>query len=226
MFALIYLGVFWGILLFVFTYVLSKKYGKYFVPPLVTFFAAVLVTAYGFTYVPGFAGMAYGFIGLGFLITAIIGTISLRFLVGKGEKQRFVKRDLIMLFSLPLVFAASVGIIIITNENYRIIDEGSTKYVEGDGRKYENYYRVTTVSEGTKQVTLTLGKEYLGKEIEVKRVSEKNNTEITVEIKEGEQDNHTPYIMIGIDEIKEPLIVQTTEGVTFESIEDKVGAGN
>ncbi|MGF2616417.1 hypothetical protein FZC84_01350 [Rossellomorea vietnamensis] len=223
---MLFIGLFWGTLLFVFSYILSKKYGKYFVPPLVNFFAAFLITAYGFNFVRSFEGMAYGFLGLGFLITAIIGTILLKFIVGKAEQKHSMKRDRILLISLPLVFTISLGVLVFTNKNYRIIDEGSTKFAEEDSRKYEDYYRVTTVSEGRKQVTLTLGKDYMGKEIKVDRVSQRNNTEIIIELKEGEHKSHTPYIMIQLDEIKEPLIVQTSEGETIESIEEKVRADN
>jgi YesK-like protein len=66
-------GLFWGILLFIFTYTLSKAYGKQFIPMIVNLLAAVLVTAYGLFVIGGFEGMAYGFLGFGFLITAIIG---------------------------------------------------------------------------------------------------------------------------------------------------------
>jgi hypothetical protein len=222
MFALIFVGIFWGVLLFVFTYTVSKKFGVFFIPPLLNFLAAFLITAYGFVFVGGFGGMAYGFMGLGFLITAIVGTISLRYLVSKDGKKPLVKRDKLILISMPILFVSSLMILLYSSDNYWIIDEGSTKFVQADDRKYENYYRITTISEGRKQVTLTLGEEYLGKEIEVEKVRQKDGTEIIVDIGEGDNPNHTPYIMIGIDEVTEPFSVKTTEGVTFESIAEKV----
>ncbi len=222
MFAIIFIGVFWGLLLFAFTYTVSKKIGAYFIPPLINFLAAFLITSYGFVYIQRFEGMAYGFIGLGFLITAILGTISLRFLAGKGEKKSIVKRDKLTLIAIPIIFISSLLILIYSSDNYWIIDEGSTKFVQSDDHEYENYYRVTTISEGSKQVTLTLGEKYMGKDIDVEKVSQNDGTEIIVHIGEGEDQNETPYIMIGIDEIKEPLSVKTTEGITFESIAEKV----
>jgi hypothetical protein len=222
MFALILIGVFWGLLLFTFTYTLSKKFAVYFIPPLINFLAAFIVTAYGFVYIQRFEGMAYGFLGLGFLITAILGTISLRCLAGRGERKSLVKRDKFTLIAMPIIFITSLLILIYSSDNYWIIDEGSTKFVQGDNREYENYYRVTTISEGSKQVTLTLGEDYVGKDIDVEKVRQKDRTEIIVHIGDGENLNETPYIMIGIDEIKEPLSVKTTEGVTFESIAEKV----
>ncbi|MGF3104663.1 hypothetical protein [Rossellomorea sp. DUT-2] len=222
MFVLIFIGAFWGVLLFIFTYTVSKKFGAYYIPSLITFLAAVLITAYGFVFIHGFEGMVYGFFGLGFLITAISGAIILRFLASEGVKKSFVKRDKLILITTPIIFLSSFMLLIFSDDNHWIIDEGSTKFVQGEDREFENYYRVTTISEGRKQVTLTLGEEYLGKDIDVKKVRQKGGTEILVEIGEGEQPNQTPYIMIGIDEIKEPLSVKTTEGVTFESIDEKV----
>jgi len=222
MFILIFIGAFWGVLLFIFTYTVSKKFGAYYIPSLITFLAAILITVYGFVFFHGFEGMVYGFFGLGFLITAISGTIILRFLASDGVKKPFVKRDKLILITTPIIFLSSLMLLIYSADNYWIIDEGSTKFVQGDDGEFENYYRVTTISEGRKQVTLTLGEEYLGKDIDVKKVRQKDSTEILVEIGEGEQPDQTPYIMIGIDEIKEPLSVKTTEGVTFESIAEKV----
>jgi hypothetical protein len=219
---LLFMGLFWGVLLFIFTYTISKKIGAYYIPPLVNFFAVILITAYGLFIVGGFEGMAYGFLGVGFLITAIIGAITLKFLAAKGEPKQLVHRDKITLIAMPIIFAASFMILLYSQENHWIIEDGSTKYIESADHEHENYYRVTTISEGMKQVTLTLGKEYLGKEIDVKKVSKMGDTEITLEISEGEYKNHTPYIMIGVDEIKEPLTVRTEEGVVFESIGEKV----
>ncbi|TMU83774.1 hypothetical protein FGG79_18940 [Bacillus sp. BHET2] len=222
MFTLIFVGVFWGLLLFTFTYTVSKKFGAYSIPPLINFLAAFIITAYGFVYIQRFEGMAYGFLGLGFLITAILGTISLRFLAGKDERKPLVKRDKLTLIAMPIIFITSLLILIYSSDNYWIIDEGSTKFVQSADHEYENYYRVTTISEGSKQVTLTLGEKYMGKDIDVEKVRQNDRTERTVHIGEGENPNETPYIMIGIDEIKEPLIVKTTEGITFESIVEKV----
>jgi YesK-like protein len=217
-----FMGLFWGTLLFVFTYTVSKKFGAYFIPPLVNFFAAFLITAYGLVLVGRFEGMAYGFMGVGILISAIIGTISMKFLGAKGEQKRLVRRDKITLIVIPVIFVSSLMIIINSQENYWIIEEGSKKYVEAEGNEYENSYRVTTISEGKKQVTLMLGKDYLGKELDVKKVRQRGRTEIILDIAEGENGDHTPYIMIGVNEINEPLTVRTIDGVVFESIGEKV----
>ena len=80
----------------------------------------------------------------------------------------------------------------------------------------ETYYEVTTISEGRKQVTLVLGKEYSGKNVEVDNVSRWESTEITIKITDEGMEDKTPYIWIGLDEIKDPLTIQTTDGVVIE----------
>lgn len=208
---ILFLGLALGIILFIFTFIVSKRNGKYYLAPMVTFLSAIGITAYGLFFVGGFEGMAYGILALEFLVISIIGTLLLPLLIRRKSSQEFKKGDKISLFILPLFFFLAVGLIIYSDEGYWIIDQGKTN---GEMEGYET----DTIMEGRKEVYLRLGEEYLGKEIKVKKVSRRGPTEITLEIVEGENKNKAPTIRIGLDEIKEPLKVQTTDGVIFDSL--------
>lgn len=214
-------GIFLGSIIIMFTFIASKRNGKYYLAPMATFLFSIVVTAYGLIVIGGFEGMAYGFLAAGFLIVSIVGTLLLPILVRRQESQEFKKVDKIILVILPIIFFTTIWLVMYSDQGYWIIDQGETPYTE-NAERYENYYRTSTISEGKKQVTLILGEKYLGKEIEVESVSKWGPTEITVKIVEGKDKDKTPYIIIGLDEIREPLKVQTTDGLVFESIMDKV----
>ncbi|MGJ9384334.1 hypothetical protein [Salipaludibacillus sp. CF4.18] len=216
MYQIMLFGIYSGLIIFIFTFIASKKTGRFYLAPLTTFFAAVAVTVYGFTVVGGFGGMGYGFLGLSILSVAVGGTLILKLLVRKVDKKRLNKIDKGSLVVLPIILLTSIALIIYLEDNYWIIEKGETPFVE-DETMAKNYYRVSTISEGSKQIFLSLNNEYLGKEIEVEKVSKWGATEITVQIVDGDNQNHRPYIMIGVDEIIEPLKVQTTDGVIFDS---------
>ena len=211
MFFIILTGVLLGLIIFTFTFIAAKKNGKYYLAPIIIFLMSIAITAYGLFFVGGFEGMAYGFLAIGFLIISIIGTLLLPWIIRNKSSQPLKTRDKISLGSLPILFFLVIGLIIYSDKGYWIIDQGVTI-----GK--EEGYRTSTILEGRKEVTLILGEEYLGKEIEVKKVSRRGPTEISVEIIEGKNKNKAPYIQIGLDEIKEPLKVQTKDGVIFDSL--------
>jgi hypothetical protein len=131
--------------------------------------------------------------------------------------------DKVGLVLLPLILFGTIGLTIYFDDGYWIIDEGAAHYEEKSAEdELQSHYRVSTISEGMKQVTLILGKEYIGKDIEVEKVSKWGSTEITVRMIESENKDRIPYIMIGLDEIKEPLKVQTTDGVVFPSVMERL----
>ncbi|MEO4052416.1 YesK family protein [Solibacillus sp. CAU 1738] len=208
---IILIGMFLGFIFFTFTFIASKKNGKYYLAPIITFLMAIGITAYGIFFIGGFEGMGYGLLATGFLFISIIGTLLLPLFIRKKSSQQFKKGDKISLFILPIVFFLTIGLIIYSDKGYWIIEQGETSG-EKEG------YRISTILEGRKEVLLILGEEYLGKEIVVKKVSRRGPTKITVEIVEGNNKNKAPFIKIGLDEINEPLKVQTTDGVIFNSI--------
>ena len=213
-----YLGGFWGILLFLFIYILSKKSGRYYLAPLVTFFVSILITVYGWLFVGGFEGMSYGILALGFWVVSILGVIFLYGFILKTDKKVFTKKDKLGLYILPIVFVTSLAIILVLDENYWIIEDGHEAYIERKGAEGQSYYKVFTIAEGAKQVYIVMGEEYTGKNMEVEKVSTWGSTKITVKITDGNSKKSVPFLRIGLDEIKEPLEVITTDGLRIQPI--------
>lgn len=210
-FLIIIVGLLLGCIIFAFSFIASKRNGKYYLAPIITFLMSIAITAYGLFIVRGFEGMVYGFVAAGFLIISIVGTLLLPWLIRNKSSQPLKIKDKLILVILPILFFLVIGFIVYSDDGYWIIDQGVT-----NGN--EEGYRTATIMEGRKEVLLMLGEEYLGKEIEVKKVSRRGPTEISLKIIEGENKNKAPYIQIGLDEIKEPLKVQTTDGVIFNSL--------
>lgn len=207
---IIIIGLFLGFTLFAFTFIASKQNGKYYLAPIVTFLMSIAITAYGLFFVGGFEGMAYGILAVGFLFSSIIGTLLLPLFTRKKSPRSLNRADKICLAILPILFFLTIGAIVYSDKGYWIIDQGVTNgEVEG--------YKTSTGMEGTGIISLMLGEDYIGKNIEVKKVSRSGPTVITVKIIEGGEPTKSPYIKIGLDEIKEPLRIQTTEGIIFES---------
>lgn len=215
MYSLILLGLFFGILIFSFTLIVSKKSGTFYLAPLVTFVVAFLVIAYSLLIIRGFEGMAYGFLGACFFIVALVGVLCLPFITRKMKREHLNKVDKLLLFIIPVIFFTTIGFMGYTDKGYWIIDEGGImeRYQTSD-----SYYNVTTISEGAKQVHIQLGNKYVGKGIEIKKVKTLGNTEIIVDVTDGPDSDLKPYITIGLDEIVEPFKVQTTDGEAIESI--------
>ncbi|AOM84351.1 hypothetical protein [Salisediminibacterium beveridgei] len=219
MFPIIAGGLFLGAIIYMFTFIVCKQTGQYYLAPLMTFLFSILITAFGMFVIGGFEGMAYGFLATGFLLVSIIGALFLPLFVRKKEPQKLKRTDKVSLFILPILFFTMIGLTLYSDQGYWVIDQGTMTYDETSSRNGD-YYRMSTISEGKKQLSLRLGEDYLGKAIEVDHVSRWGSTEITVRIVEGDDETKTPYLSIGLNEIKEPLQVKTTDGVEFESILD------
>lgn len=216
--SIIFGGMLLGTIVFIFSFIACKKAEKYHIAPIVTFLFAVAVIGYGYFAVGGFDGMGYGLIGSGFLIISIIGTIFLPVFIQQFGSKPFKKQDRLLLVVLPVLFFGLIGMKLYFEPVYWVIEQGGITYSE-DGRRagLESYYNVSTIAEGKKEVTLILGQEFLGSRIEVEKVNKRGPTNIIVKILEGGSGNKTPYIIIGLDEIKEPLTVKTSDGVIFKA---------
>lgn len=206
---IIFYGFFFGLIIYVFTLIASKKNGQFYMAPLVTFIAALLITAYGLLKVGGFEGMAYGFLGVCFIIVAIVGVLILPFIAKKLNGKQLNKVDKSLLVILPIIFLATVGMIGYSEDGYWVIDKGAV-IINND--QPESYYNVTTISEGAKQVHIQLGEKYAGKWIELQKVKKIGNTEVILKIVDEVDNNKQPFITIGLDEINEPLKIETTDG--------------
>ncbi len=207
-------GLFLGIIFFAFVFIASKRSGKYYLAPVITFLFSGMIVAYSLFLVGGFEGMGYLFLAVGFLVVSIVGTLLLPLLIPKIKSKSLNRKDKISLLLLSILFFATIGISIISEDGYWIIEQASAAPVKTEG------YRISSISEGSKAITLQLGEKYLGKEIEVENVSKRGATEIILKFVDGGDDDKVPFIQIGLYEINEPLKVQTTDGDIFESIGD------
>ncbi|WP_077620974.1 YesK family protein [Bacillus sinesaloumensis] len=205
-------GLLIGAGIFLFTLIASKKTGKFYLAPIVTFLMAMFIVLYGLFKVGGFEGMAYGILGAGILAAAVVGTLFLPFMK-RIKKSEFNKVDKSILVILPILLFAFIGWSIISDEGYWINGEG---YIAA-GKNTSSYYEVTTISEGAKQITIQFGEEYKGKQVEVKHVKTIGNTEITVKAVDKGKANELPFITIGLDKIVDPLVVKTTDGEIIDS---------
>lgn len=206
---IIFFGFFFGLIIYVFTLIASKKNGQFYIAPLVTFIAALLITAYGLFKVGGFEGMAYGFLGVCFIVIAVVGVVILPFIAKKLKVNELNKIDKSLLVILPIIFFATIGLIVYSDEGYWVIDKGAVM-INND--RNESYYNVTNISEGAKQVHIQLGEKYAGKWIEIKKVKTIGKTEVILKIVDGDDSNKQPFITIGMDEIVEPFKINTTNG--------------
>lgn len=203
---IMFMGMLLGIIVFSFTFIATKKNAQYYLAPIITFLLSIGITAYGLFAIGGFEGMAFGILAFGFLIVSILGTIILPFLTRKQTApQQLKKRDKISLIVLPILFFTIITGVILFDKNYWIIEQGTTTMLNES-------YEVSTILEGRKEVSVTLGDDYLGKIVDVKKVTKRGPTTITLKIKDGEKKDQTPFIRIGLDEINEPLTIQTTDG--------------
>lgn len=211
---LIFLGLFFGVIIYCFTYIAAKKNDKFYLAPLVTFLVAVLIVLYSIFKIGGFEGMGLGIVGAGVFVVAILGVIILPF-INKKNNKRLTKIDFSLLVILPIIFFATLSILLSMNEGYWIIDAGE---VATNVSNPDSHYTVSTISEGAKQVHIQLGESYVGATIEIEKVKTIGNTEIIVNVKDGTASNNTvPYIIIGLDEIVEPFKVKTSTGLVIHS---------
>ena len=206
------IGLVLGMIFYAFIFIVSKRSGKYYLAPLITFLFSGVIVAYSLFLVGGFEGMGYLFLAVGFFIVSILGTLFLPLLIRKNESQQLNKKDKISLVALPAIFFATITITILSEDAYWIIEQASVAPAETEG------YRISTISEGSKAITLQLGEKYLGKEIEIEKVSKFGSTEIILKFVDGGENDKVPFIEIGLYEINEPLKVLTTDGKNFQSI--------
>ncbi|MCA1011602.1 hypothetical protein [Halobacillus halophilus] len=205
-------GLFLGLLVFSFFFIISKMNGIYFLAPMATFLTALGIVFYSFTFVRGFEAIGYIFLAGGFILVSVVGTLLLPLMT----KWVIVSLwDKMALFILPIVFFTTIFAVVLNEEEYWIINEGHAVVDE----KGDTYYRVSTISEGKKQIYVKFGEEYRGKKVGIKEINQNENTEIVFKVA-GDK-NHpeqSPFISIGMDEIKEPLTVRTTGGKELRSV--------
>ena len=202
-------GIFLGILIFLFTFTISKKIGKFYLAPVVTAVVAAFVIFYSIFKIRGFEGMAYGFLGASILVVAVIGSLVVPFMKKRVEHKEFNKRDKAILIVAPVLLFALIVWTIGSNDNYWVIEEGHVTVGENSTN---SYYSVSTILEGKKQLHIQLGDAYEGKHLLVKDVKTVGHTEVILHIEDGGEAGEIPFMRIGLDEIVEPFVVKTTDG--------------
>ncbi|AKG03403.1 hypothetical protein AAV35_000465 [Salimicrobium jeotgali] len=215
MYSIMASGLFFGLLVFSFFFIISKFKKQYYLAPLLTFITALTIVLYSLFFVRGFEGMGYVFLAGGIFLISVLGTVALPLLIKSSKLTKVSIGDKIGLFVLPVVFITTIFVVTPNDgEDYWINDQGHMRVQEGT----YNHYSVSTISEGNKEIFLRLSKEYIGKKIEVEKINQNENTEVVVNIVEDENNPaKSPFIYIGLDEINEPLTVRTTEGKEFKS---------
>ncbi|WP_157764802.1 YesK family protein [Solibacillus sp. R5-41] len=212
---IIIFGFFIGILIFLFSFAISKINGHYYLAPLVTFAIAIFVVFYSIFKVGGFEGMGYGIIGVSIFVVAVIGTLILPLIVKQIDKNGLNKFDKSILIISPFLLFASIIWVINYDDGYWVISEG---FIEENKYTAAGYYTTTTISEGMKKVKIQLGEAYEGKQILVEKVKTIGNTEVIIKIIDGGKPQKMPFIEIGLQTIVEPFVVKTTDGEIIESV--------
>lgn len=202
-------GAIVGILIFLFTFSISKKIGKFYLAPVVTSTIALFIILYSIFKIGGFEGMGYGLLGMCILAVAVIGSLILLFVVKKVDKKKFNNLDKTIIIFVPILLFALIAGTISFSEDYWIIAEGTTVIDENSS---DSYYTISTISEGRKQVHIQLGESYQGKQLQIENVKTIGNTEVLLKITDGGEFQKSPFIKIGIDTIVEPFVVKTTDG--------------
>ncbi|KHF38128.1 hypothetical protein [Halalkalibacter okhensis] len=217
MISILLVGIILGILIFVFTFTATKRTGRFYLAPIVTFLIAFFIVLYGIVKMSGFEVMGFWFLAAGICIVAIIGTIALLFMKGM-KKSNFNKVDKSILVLIPVIIFSFIAFTLSSNHSYWIIDEGMIMSEE----ETPTYYQVSTISEGKKQIYVQLGEEFVGKVIKINDIKTLGNTEITLDIIEDGKQERLPFIRIGIDEVVEPLVIQTSDGQVIKPKEDNI----
>ncbi|SDM42058.1 YesK family protein [Sediminibacillus halophilus] len=214
MYLILAYGLFLGLLVFGFFFILSKFKKQFYLAPLLTFITALIIVLYSFYIVRGFEGMGYVFLAIGVFLISVLGTMAMPLLTKSSKLTKVTIWDKIGLVVLPVIFFTTIFVVNGKDDDYWIIDEGHTAVNDNT----YSHYRVSTISEGNKQIYLILGEEYIGKKMEVQEVNQNESTEVVLDVVEDESNpNKSPFIYIGLDEIKEPLTVRTMEGEEIQS---------
>ncbi|MCP3030474.1 YesK-like family protein [Halobacillus sp. A1] len=215
MYSIMASGIFLGLLIFSFFFIISKFKKQYYLAPLLTFITALTIVFYSLFFVRGFEGMGYIFLAGGIFLISLLGTMVLPLLTKSSKLTKVSIGDKIGLFVLPVFFFTTIFFVTLNDaDDYWINEEGHMSVQEDT----KNHYRVSTISEGNKEIFIRLGEEYIGKKIEVEEIDQNESTEVVLSMVEDENaPKKSPFIFIGLNEIKEPLTVRTTEGEEFQS---------
>src|SRR5699024_12639416 len=103
----ILIGAFLGLSLFIFLFIIAKKTGLYYLPPLITFLIAVSILVYSL-WIEDVGRIDYGLLGIGFLVAAVGSTLLLPAKLKTWEKRTWTKVDVIGLFVFLYIIVLSI----------------------------------------------------------------------------------------------------------------------
>src|SRR5699024_7531678 len=172
----ILMGVILGLTLFLFLFIIAKKTGLYYLPPLITFLTSIGIIIYSLA-IGDIGKVDYGLLGIGFLIAAVICALLLPAILRTTEKRPWTKGDISGLIFLPCIIVVSVVIFTYVNEDYWIVEKKGIPFTGNNDNNATNEYYVSTNAYGKKMIHLVLNsKEFVGKKISVDHVFQQDST--------------------------------------------------
>ena len=223
-------GLIFGLIILYLSYLcFGKKIGKVYYAPIFTFTIGSLVLLYSLIFIKIFQGFGMSFLSYGILTIAFLGAIYL--LIKKHpwsvSKKQFTRADKGSFIILPVIFTGLIALGIFGNSYWVLENTRATEVFTIDQYVIQlqespdiQGFKRFTVDEENKMIVLSLGEDNQGKGIEVMEVDQDESTTITVKLIEKTaitEDN--PYILIGLHEIKDPIIVKTEGGLFFDELD-------
>ena len=213
-------GILAGIGCYAMTYYISKLISPLY-RSLMVGGAAVMLLLASIALIGGWDGIPFGFMAIGIGIVSVLLALTIRF-------------PLIKRIGLVLL-AGWAGLLLVTpllagETNYWVLDkQGTDGYTDSSlSSEYDALqrnasvrgYSIHTISEGNPAIVLSLGEEMKGSNLEVVNVENENNrTTITVRSFASGSPEANPTIMIGLNELKEEIIVTDTDGTRYPKLD-------
>lgn len=213
-------GVLIGIICYALTYYVSKAISP-FQRALAVGGAGILLLLVSIAYIGGWDGIPFGFMAAGVVAISVYLALTIHL-------------PLIKRVGL-IIFAGWSVILLVTpllndDTSYWVLDKlGVDEYTDSSlASEYNSLqrdasvrgYSVHTISEGKPAIVLSLGEEMKGSNLEVVSVEAENNrTTIMVRSFSNGSTEANPTIMIGLDELKDEVIVTDTDGTRYPKLD-------
>ena len=214
-FAYMYLiGLLIGLACYSLTYLFSKTISNPKRVIIVAIIGAVFLFGSIFV-IGGFEGMPFGVLSIGIFTVSILLAFLGRFPI--WTKTVYVVIILTFVFIVSADYLNKVDYWVIKKRDF----EGEIiTYAEGlQNDPTIRGYRTFTISEGDPGIVLSLGDQMAGNNIEVLDVKEDGGTTV-IQIRTfyNQSPDKNPYIMIGLNRLKQDVIIMDTDGTIYENI--------
>ena len=213
-------GVLIGIICYALTYYVSNTISP-FQRALAVGGAGIVLLLVSIAYIGGWDGIPFGFMAAGVVAISVYLALTIHL-------------PLIKRVGL-IIFAGWSVILLVTpllndDTSYWVLDkQGVDEYTDSSlASEYDSLqrdasvrgYSVHTISEGKPAIVLSLGEEMKGSNLEVVSVEAENNrTTIMVRSFSNGSTEANPTIMIGLDELKDEVIVTDTDGTRYPKLD-------